>query len=119
MTHLDAAILQAEGLLANLRAQREHQARNVNALIDVKVTLAEYGTGRDSLLAAERRGEIKLARGSRGRILIDRGELEQWLKTRPVKPRRTKPQLRVVGDVSLDAWEAEQAEQLRALGGSR
>ena len=58
------------------------------------------GVGRDALLAGAARGELKLTRGPRQKLQVERAELKRWLASKPYAiPAAKEP----VPD--LDAWE--------------
>jgi hypothetical protein len=85
-------------------------------LLNVDQTLEQYQIGRDGLLNASRRGEIALVRGARNRIMVERSELERWIKSRPVQPRKA-PVEPPAAD--LDAWDRQAEASLRSVGGGR
>lgn len=83
--------------------------------LDARQTLAEYRVGRDGLLAAGRRGELSLTRGPRNRVLVERQEIERWLKSRPLRPnQKAKPG---PANDDLASWDADAERELRAMGG--
>jgi hypothetical protein len=112
-----AALASAHALVASLEAALAALAEpgHERDVLDAKATMAGYGVGRDGLLAAAARGELELHRGPRNRVLVERVELERWLKSRPLLPPRRKPS---EPEQSLDAWQEEQERELRALGGA-
>lgn len=106
-----------EALAAAKRAQAAALTiRQVDdPLLDVEQVMAEFGVGRDSLRAAEGRGELTLHRGARGKLLIARSAVRRWIESRPVAPRPRK----AAPTPDLAAWEREQEQELRVLGGGR
>lgn len=56
-------------------------------LLDLKQVAERYRIGRDSVLAAAKRGEIVLSQGPRRKFLVRGGEVERWLTERKYVPR--------------------------------
>lgn len=52
-------------------------------LIGVEECASRYRVGRDALRGAAQRGELEVSRGPRNRLLVQRGALEAWLRSRP------------------------------------
>lgn len=102
----DALDVQSRTIRA-LAAAPEQQGPD---LIDVKQAHADYSVGRDALLAAESKGELKLQRASRGKILVSRAEIERWLRTRQWVPRKPR-----AAATDLDAWEQQSSANLAGL----
>lgn len=103
-----------ESQAATLRALAEtadNDTAGPDPLLDADETLERHGIGRDGLKAAGDRGELKLSRGSRGKLLVRESELIRYLESRPYQPRRAKPE-----PVTGDSWDAEMERQL-AKGG--
>jgi len=75
-------------------------------------TRDEYHAGREALMAAAERNEITLVRGARRRVMVERSEIERWIKSRKVTPG---PRRAPAAD--LDHWEAEANRALRVVGG--
>jgi hypothetical protein len=84
-------------------------------LLDCEQTLEQYKIGRDGLLRAQRRDELRLVRGARNRIMVERSELERWIKSRPVHPRKAP----APAATDLEAWERQAEASLRSVGGGR
>lgn len=84
-----AAALQAQA--AALRVLAVENFGDARPSSDTLLGLAElkkgYGIGRDGLLAAVQRGELRAERGTRGRILVRQSEVDGWLASRPVLPK--------------------------------
>jgi hypothetical protein len=85
-------------------------------LLTVDQTLEQYRIGRNGLLNVSRRCERAIVRGARNRIMVERSELEPWVKSRPVQPRKA-PAQPPAGD--LEACDREAEPSLRAVGGAR
>jgi hypothetical protein len=109
---LEAALATAKATVAAIEAALADPIDRSAELLDARQTLAEYHVGRDGLLAAARRGELVLSRGPRNRVLVERQEMERWLKSRPLKPRE-----RVAPANDLASWDVEAERELRAVGG--
>lgn len=112
---IEAALATARATVAALEALLIAPDARETDLLDAKATMATYGVARDGLLAAASRGELDLHRGPRNRILVDRSELERWLRSRPHRP-SARPRSEPPSD--LAAWDAEQERELQALRGS-
>ena len=110
---LEAALATAKATVAALEAALADPHDRSTDLLDARQTMAEYGVGRDGLIAAESRGEISLSRGSRNRTLVERQEIERYLKSRP----RPAPRRKTAPANDLGEWDAETQRELRALGG--
>ena len=106
---IEAALVSARATVASLEALLESvDAHDPSSdLLDAKTVKQEYDIGRDALKAAAKRGELKLHRGTRDKLLVERGKLEAWRRSQPYKPTQRRP----VAD--LKTWEAEAT---RALG---
>ena len=74
-------------------------------------TRDQYHAGRESLMGAAERGEITLVRGARRRVMVERSELERWIKSRKVTPG---PRRAPAAD--LDAWEHDADRVLHLVG---
>jgi len=48
--------------------------------------LKPYKCGRGTLQTAAENGELTVSRGSRGKLLVRKSELERWIASRPYKP---------------------------------
>ena len=84
---------------AALEALAESLADPVSDLLGVAECRA-IGVGRDALLAGAARGELRLTRGPRQRLQVERGELWRWLASKPyAAPAAKEPA------PDLDAWE--------------
>jgi hypothetical protein len=114
---LEAALATARATVATLEAALAATAEPVTSdTLDAREALAEFGVGRDGLLAAHARGELQLCRGPRQKILVGRDEIERWLRSRPVKsPQSREP----AAPSDLESWERETRADLRALAGGR
>ncbi len=108
---LEAALATARATVAALEAAIADPIDRSAEQLDARQTLAEYHVGRDGLLAAARRGELTLSRGPRNRVLVERQELERWLKSRPVRPRQ-----RTAPANDLSSWDADAERELLAMG---
>lgn len=109
---LQAALATARATVASLEAALADPVDRSGELLGERQTMAEYGVARDGLLAAAGRGELTLCRGPRNRILVERQEIERWLKSRPHRPR---PKTAPANDLS--EWDAETERELLAIGG--
>jgi hypothetical protein len=94
-------------------ADAETAVSDASDFLTAKQTLEIYGIGHDGLLNASEKGGLQLVRGARNKILVERAELERYLKTRTVKPRKAAPA------ADLDAWEAQAEKSLRSIGGRK
>lgn len=103
---------QAAAKRAQAAALEEKTDGNTDLLF-VEQTLEQYQVGRDALLNASDRGELHLVRGARNRIMVERAELERYIKSRPVRPRKAAPAS------DLDDWEKQADLSLKALQGGR
>lgn len=83
-------------------------------LIDLKQVAERYRVGRDSVLAAAKRGEIALSQGPRRKFLVRAAEVERWLTERKyVPPDRTVP-------ADMEEWDRQAAASLeRAIAEGR
>jgi len=103
---IEAALASARATVATLEAALEGADDNETELLDVATVREEYGIGRDALKAAEARGELELLRGPRNKLLVERGKLEAWRRSRPNKPTERRP----VAD--LEAWKTQAMRSL-------
>ena len=53
-------------------------------LLGVAECSKRFGVGRDAIKRAAERGELRVSRGPRQRILVRRADLEAWLVSRPL-----------------------------------
>lgn len=119
-----AAVLRAQA--ASLRAQADVlEAAAVSAegaappassgLLDLATIATRYGVRRDAIKAAIRRSEVVAHEGPRRKIMLEQGEVERWLRSKPYRPRR-KP-----SDTAdeLAQWEADVSAQLESLAKRR
>jgi hypothetical protein len=65
-------------------------------------TVEQYHAGREALLNACDQGEINLVRGARRRLMVERSEIERWIKSRSVAPR-----VRKAPAIDLEKWDLE------------
>lgn len=61
-------------------------AKGQHDLLDLKQVAERYRIGRDSVLAAAKRGEIALSQGPRRKFLVRADEVERWLTHRTYTP---------------------------------
>jgi hypothetical protein len=112
---LEAALASARATVSILEAELESIETQPahDELLDAKSSLARFGLGPEALRAAAERGELKVSRGARGKLLVLESELRRYIASRPYKPtpRRTQP------PENLDAWERE--ADLRLVGGRK
>jgi hypothetical protein len=116
---LEAALASAKASVTILEALLEQTPMvegQGSDLLTVDQTLEQYRIGRDGLLNASGRGELHLVRGARNRIMVERSELERWIKSRPVQPRKA-PAAPAAAD--LDAWDRQAEASLRSVGARR
>jgi hypothetical protein len=118
LEQIKASLASARALVASLEAALAAalEPRQPD-LLDSRQALAEFGIGRDGLLAASDRGEIRITRGARNKILVERSELQRWVRSRPVAPRQERQ--RAAPATDLDAWDREAGAELRAIAGGR
>lgn len=114
LTQAQALRTQADVLEAQAKALPDG-AEQGDPLLDVDAVMHEFGVGRDSLKAAEERGELELLRGARGKLLIARSVVRSWLESRKGRPRKASS----TPATDLAAWEREAEQHLRALPGGR
>ena len=62
-------------------------------------------------MAAAERGEIELVRGGHRRLMVERAELERWVKSRKVTPG---PRRAPVAD--LESWDTEADRAMKIAG---
>jgi hypothetical protein len=111
----EAAALEAQAAAkrAQAAALAETASGNSREFLTAKQTLEAYGIGHDALLNAGQKGDIALVRGARNKLLVERAELERYLQSRPVRPRKA------AAAADLGAWEAEAERSLRSINGGR
>jgi hypothetical protein len=81
-------------------------AKGRHDLLDLKQVAERYRIGRDSVLAAAKRGEVVLSQGPRRKFLVRADEVERWLTERKyVPPDRTMP-------ADLEEWDRQAAASL-------
>ena len=109
------ALAELLDLLADKVAQRviEHLATagQRDELLDLRQVEARFGVSAGTARAAIRRGDVSASRGPRQRLLVRESEIERWLTSRPVQPRRKQESV-----VDLSTWEQEAQVALRGTG---
>lgn len=113
---LEAALLAARATVVLIEAELEQVERTGTAgdeLLNARQALAEFGIGHNAIKAAAERGDLSVSRGSRGRLMVERGELRRYIKSRPVRARRAAPA------ATLDDWERDAERSLRSIAGGR
>jgi hypothetical protein len=116
---IEASLASARALVASLEATlAEATEPHAPQLLDSRQSFAEFGIGHDGLLAAAERGEIQLTRGARNKLLVERDELERWVRSRPVAPRQRLP-VAPTAVADLEAWDREAGAALRSIAGGR
>jgi hypothetical protein len=107
-----ATALRASADTLDALADSESESAAPSDLLTVGAeTRAQYHAGRESLMAAASRGELTLVRGGHRRVMVERAELERWIKSRPVVPG---PRRAPAAD--LDAWDAQADRALKIVG---
>jgi hypothetical protein len=109
---LEAALATARATVATLEVALATADEPFDEVLSLADITAQFGYGREAILAAVGRGELDATRGPRRRVEIRRSELERWRASRPVEP-RLRRRTAEIGD--LAAWEAE-ADRVLELG---
>lgn len=111
---LEAALASARATVVSLEAALADPIDRSGDMLGERQTMAQYNVARDGLLRAADRGELELCRGPRNAILVERQEIERWLKSRPHRPR---PKSCAAPANTLEEWDQQVETELRALGG--